>query len=323
MAHANARLTFHARCLLIQRIVEQQRPVSHVAKELGISRQAAHRWVARFHAEGWAGLHDRSSRPHRSPTRTPASVEDGVLNARRELRAGRDRIAQATGVAPRTVSRILARHGLPAIAVLDPITGVPVRATKATERRYERAAPGDLIHVDVKKLGRIRDGGGWRVHGRGVVPHGHGHPSSRVGFDYVHAAIDDHSRLAYAEIHPDEKGATCAGFLARAAAFFASHGITIREVMTDNARNYTQSRDFQTVLRDLDAKHILIRAYCPWQNGKIERFNRTLATEWAYRQPYDSNDARTAALDPWLNYYNNERNHCGIGDQPPIRRVQS
>lgn len=327
LSHANARLTFHGRCLLVERVLIDHRPVSHVAKEMGISRQAAHRWVARFRAEGPAGLQDRSSRPHRMPTRTPEAVEAGVLAARRELRAGRDRIAEATGVPARTVSAILARHRVPAIALLDPITGAVIRASKATEHRYERPAPGDLIHVDVKKLGRIRDGGGWRALGRDVAPRSHGRrdaPSStRIGFDYVHAAVDDHSRLAYAEIHPDEKGATCAGFLLRAAAFFAEHAITVREVMTDNAKNYVISRDFQTALAVIGARHRLIKAYCPWQNGKVERFNRTLQTEWAYRQRFTSNQQRTDALEPWLNHYNNDRNHHGIGGRPPISRVPS
>jgi transposase InsO family protein len=320
-------LTFHGRCLLIERIMGDRRPVSHVAKEMGISRQAAHRWVARFRAEGVQGLHDRSSRPHRMPRRTTDAVEAAVVAARRELRQGRDRIAEATGVPARTVSAILARHGMPPIAVLDPVTGALIRASRATEHRYERAAPGDLVHVDVKKLGRIRDGGGWRALGRDVAPRSHGgrdEPrSSRIGFDYVHAAVDDHSRLAYAEIHPDEKGATCAAFLARAAEFFASHGITVREVMTDNARNYVVSRDFQTLLADLGARHRLIRPYCPWQNGKVERFNRTLQAEWAYRQPFTSNTERANALEPWIHHYNNDRKHHGIGGKPPISRAQS
>jgi transposase InsO family protein len=317
MSHANARLTFHGRCLLIERVLGDHRPVSHVAKELGISRQAAHRWVARFHAEGVAGLQDRSSRPHRMPRRTPAEVEQVVLATRRELRAGRDRVAQATGVPARTVSAILARHQVPPIAALDPVTGAVIRASKATEHRYERPAPGDLVHVDVKKLGRIPEGGGHRIHGRRERPNS----ERRTGFDYVHAAIDDHSRLAYAEIHPDEKGPTCAGFLARAVEFFAAHGITIREVMTDNAKNYVRSHDFQAVLADLGARHVLIRPYCPWQNGKAERFNRTLQAEWAYRQPFTNNTQRADALDPWLDYYNNDRNHHGIGGKPPISRV--
>jgi transposase InsO family protein len=318
MAHANARLTFHARCLLVRRVRIDGRPVSHVAKELGVSRQCAHRWVARFEAEGWAGLHDRSSRARSYPTRTPQRVEAAVLAARAELREGRDRIAERVGVPARTVSRILARHGVPPVSALDPITGIVARASKSTSHRYERPEAGDLVHVDVKKVGRIPDGGGWRVHGRSEKVRGRG-----IGFDYVHAAIDDHSRLAYAEVLADERGPTCADFLARAAEFFATHGITIREVMTDNAKNYTRSRDFQNVLADLGARHVLIRPHCPWQNGKAERFNRTLQLEWAYRRPFTSTAQRAAALDPWLHHYNNERNHHGIGGKPPISRVQS
>lgn len=318
MAHANARLTFHARCLLVRRVRIEGRPVAHVAKELGVSRQCAHRWVARFEAEGWSGLHDRSSQARSYPTRTPARVEAAVLAARVELREGRDRIAERVGVPARTVSRILARHGVPPISALDPVTGIVVRASRTTSHRYERPAAGDLVHVDVKKVGRIPDGGGWRVHGRSEKVRGRG-----IGFDYVHAAVDDHSRLAYAEVLADEKGPTCAGFLARAAGFFAAHGITIREVMTDNAKNYIRSRDFQNVLTDLGARHILIRPHCPWQNGKAERFNRTLQLEWAYQRPFTSTAERTAALDPWLHHYNNQRNHHGIGGKPPISRVPS
>ena len=295
-----------------------RRPVAHVAKEMGVSRQCAHRWVARFDAEGWNGLHDRSSRPRSFPTRTPADVESGVVAARRQLRVGRDRIAEVTGVPARTVSRILARHGLPAIAALDPVTGVVIRASKATSHRYERAAPGDLVHVDVKKLGRIPDGGGWRAHGRSEKVRGRG-----IGFDYVHAVVDDHSRLAYAEVHPDEKGSTAAAVLLRAAAFFASHGIVIREVISDNAFAYRHSADFKDSVATLGARQLFIKPHCPWQNGKVERFNRTLQAEWAYRQPFTSNAERAQALDPWLHHYNNDRNHHGIGGKPPISRVQS
>ena len=318
MSHANARLTFHGRCLLVRRIRMDRRPVAHVAKEMGVSRQCAHRWVARFDAEGWNGLHDRSSRPRSFPTRTPADVESGVVAARRQLRVGRDRIAEVTGVPARTVSRILARHGLPAIAALDPVTGVVIRASKATSHRYERAAPGDLVHVDVKKLGRIPDGGGWRAHGRSEKVRGRG-----IGFDYVHAVVDDHSRLAYAEVHPDEKGSTAAAVLLRAAAFFASHGIVIREVISDNAFAYRHSADFKDSVATLGARQLFIKPHCPWQNGKVERFNRTLQAEWAYRQPFTSNAERAQALDPWLHHYNNDRNHHGIGGKPPISRVQS
>lgn len=156
------------------------------------------------------------------------------------------------------------------------MTGAVIRSSRATDRRYERATAGELVHVDVKKLGRIRDGGGWRALGRDVAPRSHGSSGERVGFDFVHTLIDDHFRLVYAEVHPDEKGTTCAGFLTRAAAFLAAHGITAQAVMTDNANNYVRSHAFQDALTDLGARHLLIKAYCPWQNGKAERLNRTL-----------------------------------------------
>lgn len=322
MSHANARLTFHGRCLLIERVRMHRRPVSHVAKEMGISRQCAHRWVARFDAEGWAGLHDRSSRAKSFPTRTPARVEATVVATRRDLRLGRDRIAEITGVPARTVSRILARHAMPAISALDPVTGMLIRASHVTGLRYERAAPGELVHVDVKKLGRIPDGGGWRAHGPGISRE-HQLKHQRLGFDYVHAVVDDHSRMAYAEIHPDEKGSTAAAVLLRAAEAFASHGITIREVISDNAFAYRKSADFKDAVAALGARQLFIKPHCPWQNGKVERFNRTLQTEWAYRRPYSSNEQRARALDPWLHYYNNQRNHQGIGGKPPITRFLS
>ena len=321
VSHANARLTFHARCTLVDRILSG-RPVSHVAKEMGVSRQCAHRWLARFSREGVAGLRDRSSRPHRMPRRTPAEVEAGVIAARVELRVGRDRIAEVTGVPARTVSAILARHQLPPIAALDPVTGQVIRATQATNRRYERAQPGDLVHIDVKKLGRIPQGGGWRVHGLGSSRR-HQRKHQHLGFDYVHAVIDDHSRLAYAEIHRDEKGATAAGVLLRAAEFFARHGIQIQEVISDNAFAYRKSAEFKNAVAAIGAKQLFIKPHCPWQNDKVERLNRTLAIEWAYRQAYTSNEERTAAFTPWLHYYNNERHHHGIGGRTPISRLTS
>jgi transposase InsO family protein len=319
VSHANARLTPHGRLLLARRIVEQGRPAAHVAKEMGVSRRCAYKWAARYRSEGEAGMADRSSRPHRRPARTPARVERRVLAARRKLRAGRDVVAARTRVPARTVTRILTRHGEPRLADCDPVTGLPIRATRATTHRYERDRPGDLIHIDVKKLGRIPVGGGWRVHGRSREEvRGRG-----IGYDYVHAAVDDHSRLAYAEILADEKGPTCAGFLLRAAAWFAAHHITVREVITDNARNYIDSRDFAAAISTINAKHRRIRPHCPWQNGKVERFNRTLATEWAYSKPFTSNTARTRALAPWLKKYNNHRPHHALGGHPPSSRVVS
>ena len=317
MSHANARLNIHGRRLLAKRVIDDGRPVSHVAKELGVSRQCASRWVNRFKAHGEAGLADRSSRPKTCPRRTPAVVEAAVLIRRQTHREGQDVIGPELGVPARTVGAILARHRVPLLRECDPLTGEVIRASKTTTRRYERQIPGDLIHIDVKKVGRIPDGGGWRAHGRSEKVRCRG-----IGFDYVHAAVDDHSRLAYAEILPNEQGSTYAGFLHRAGKFFATQGITtIRQVMSDNALNYTRSRDFATTIAELGAEHITIRPHCPWQNGKVERFNRTLQVEWAYRQVFTSNTARTQALAPWLDHYNNQRRHSALAGQPPISRL--
>jgi transposase InsO family protein len=319
MSHGNARLTLHGRRLLVQRVRVERRPVAHVAKEMGISRQCAHRWVSRFDAEGDAGLRDRSSRPRSSPNATPAELVAQVLDCRDTHRIGRDEVARRTGVPPRTVSRILARHRRPPLAWLDPTTGQLIRASRSTALRYERDAPGDLIHLDVKKLGRIPDGGGWRAYGRSERPN----RKRGLGFDYVHAAVDDHSRIAYAEVLPDEKGVTAAGFLLRAAGYFAEHNIEVREVLTDNAFAYRHSVAFQDAVGVLGAKQRFIKPHCPWQNGKVERFNRTLQAEWAYRQPFASNTQRAAALDPWLEHYNTQRAHTALGGHPPISRAPS
>lgn len=319
MIHRNARLAVAGRLILVSRVLAG-RPVSHVAKEMGVSRQCAHRWVSRYRALGMAGLADRSSRPLRSPRATSMQQRELVLELRRTERFGPNELAARAGVSASTASRLIARAGLPRLHELDPISGIRVRASRRTQLRYEHSEPGDLVHVDVKKLGRIPDGGGWRIEGPNELNH-RSHRSHRIGFDYVHAAVDDHSRLAYAEVLSDEKGTTCAGFLARAAQFYASHGITIRRVMSDNAMNYTKSNDFRDVLTALGAKHILIRPHCPWQNGKVERFNRTMQEGWAYRRAFTSNDARTQALNPWLNHYNYDRPHTACGGQPPISRV--
>ena len=222
MGHRNARLTFHGRRLLVQRVCEQHLPVAHVAKAMGVSRQCAHRWLTRFEAEGEAGLWDRSSRPHRMPTKTSAEVEAVVVAARLESRRGPDWLAAELGVAARTVSRILRRHQVPRLAVCDPMTGEVIRASKTTALRYERAQPGELCHMDVKKIGRIPDGGGWRAHGR-QIGKSSAQKKARIGFDYIHSLIDDHSRFAYSEILTDEKASTCTEFLARAVQHFAAH----------------------------------------------------------------------------------------------------
>lgn len=248
-------------------------------------------------------------------------MEAKVVELRRTARRGQDWIGAELGLPARTVSTILRRHQMPYLRDCDPLTGAVIRASKTTAVRYERAHPGELIHMDVKKIGRIPDGGGWKAHGR-AAGDTYAHKIAGTGFDYIHSAVDDHSRLAYSEIHPDEKGATCGAFLARAADYFCAHGIpAIERVITDNHFSYRRSNAVAAVIAALGAKHIFIKPHCPWQNGKVERYNRTLQTEWAYRQVFTTNNDRCAALAPWLEHYNNQRRHSAIGGQPPISRL--
>jgi transposase InsO family protein len=320
VSHGSARTTFHGRLLIVQRH-RAGWPQAHIAAAMGVSRKCVKTWVDRYAAEGPSGLHDRSSRPHSLPTRTAAATESVILQLRRSQRLGPDEIGHRLGVPARTVSRVLARHGVPRLSMLDPITGQVIRASKATTLRYEHPYPGSLVHMDVKKLGRIPVGGGWRAHGRSM-----GRSRARrltvVGYDYVHSMVDDYSRLAYSEVLPDEKGPTCAAFLERALAYFTAHGITrVERLMTDNAFAYRYS------LRQVCADHgqikqVFIKPHCPWQNGKVERLNRTLLVEWAYRQVFTTNDQRTAALAPWLEHYNTGRRHSALGGHPPISRLR-
>ncbi|WP_329423553.1 IS481 family transposase [Streptomyces sp. NBC_01268] len=311
MPHRNARLTVFGRRLLVERVCSG-RPVAHVAAEMGISRATAHKWIRRWRTEGEAGLHDRPSRPHTTPHRTAAAVEEQVCDLRRNRKLGPARIGPILGLPTSTVHRILTRHRLNRLAWIDRPTGTVIR-------RYERERPGELIHVDVKKLGRIPDGGGHKANGREA-----GRPIRGMGFDYVHSAVDDHSRLAYSEIHGDEKVATCAGFLTRAAAFFQAQGIDrIERVLTDNAWAYRKGLAWKNVLADLGATGKLTRPYRPQTNGKVERFNRTLLDEWAYLRPYTSNDERTAALADFLRTYNHHRCHTALDGHPPISRVNN
>jgi len=312
VSHRNARLTVHGRRLLVER-VRSGRPVAHVAAEMGISRPTAHKWIRRWRSEGESGLIDRSSRPRRTPHRTAAATEAHVCRLRQDRKLGPARIGPILGLPASTVHRILTRHGLNRLAFLDRPTGQVIR-------RYERDRPGEMIHVDVKKLGRIPDGGGHKVLGRqaGRATRSNG------GFDYVHSAVDDHSRLAYSEIHGDEKADTCAVFLRRAAAFFTTCGIDrIERVLTDNAWPYRKSFAWRHALTDLGATGKLTRAYRPQTNGKVERFNRTLLDEWAYLRPYTSNTERTGALADFLHTYNHHRCHTALGGQPPISRVNN
>ena len=316
MSHANARLTPMGRLLIVQRARAGWKS-AHIAAAMGVSRKCVKTWVDRYDAQGEAGLEDRSSRPHSSPSQTSPERERAVLQVRAVERVGRDEVAAQTGVPARTVSRILARHGVPRLAQLDPMTGELIRSSKTTAVRYERERPGELVHMDVKKLGKIPDGGGWRALGR---ENAHKDRNVKVGYDYVHSLVDDHSRLAYSETLDDEQGPTCAAFLERAIGYFASRGIThIERLLTDNAWAYRWS--LRKVCADHGIRQKFIRPHCPWQNGKVERLNRTLATEWAYRHPFTSNQARRDALAAWLEHYNTGRRHSALGGKPPISRL--
>ena len=317
MSHAKPRLSVYSRLLICQRVASG-RPAAHVAKELGVSRPTVHKWLRRFAEEGPAGLQDRPSRPHRCPHRLPARVEQKILSARRTRRVGAATLARELGLNPSTVGRVLARHQVPLLSWLDPTTGEVIRGRRSSAQRYEYDRAGGLIHVDVKKIGRIPNGGGWRVHGRSENVRGRG-----IGYDYIHSAVDDHSRLAYSEILDDERGPTCAAFLDRALAFFAAHGITVERVMTDNALAYRRSRDWRAVIDHWGIRQIFIRPHCPWTNGKVERFNRTLQAEWAYRRPWTSNDQRRRALQRWLQHYNHRRPHTALDGLPPISQLST
>jgi transposase InsO family protein len=294
--------------------------VKDVAAQLGISRTTVYKWLRRFAAEGATGLADRSSRPRRCPRQVPLGVELAVLAARVDLHVGPVQLAAEIGVPASTIGAVLRRWAMPHLADLDRISGELLRS-RATEVRYEHPRPGDLLHVDVKKLGRIPDGGGWRLDG--PVNHGQRrHDGQQPGMEYVHVAVDDHSRVAYAEIHPDEKARTCAAFLYRAAQWFHDrHGVTIRRVLTDNAWCYRKGVDWAAVCTALQIKRRFIKPGCPWTNGKAERFNRTLLTEWAYAQPWLSTAERAAGFDAFLDRYNTRRRHTATGGQPPITRL--
>lgn len=311
MAHRRARLTPFGRLLIVQRVEELGWTVAETAKAAGVSRATAHKWVRRYRDEGEAGLADRSSRPRRCPHALPPRTVQVVLRKRATLKRGPHHLAAVLSMPRSTVYGVLRRHGMSRLDATDRPTGATIR--------YEKDRPGELVHIDVKKLGRIPDGGGWRMRGRSSAtkaPKGRG-----VGYDYLHAAVDDHSRLAYVEVHPDERGPTCAAFLAGAAAFYASHGIRIEAVMTDNALNYVRSEHFLGAMATLAVRHVRIPPYHPRSNGKVERFNRTMAEEWAYVRLYTSNAQRLRALSRWLEFYNRRRPHTALGGRPPISRV--
>jgi transposase InsO family protein len=290
--------------------IESRRPVAHVAAEMGISRPTAYKWWHRWEEFGMEGLVDRSSRPRYCPHQTSPVIEAQIEELRRTLKLGPARIGHRLGVAPSTVHRVLTRLGLNRLSWIDRPTGQVIR-------RFERERTGELVHVDIKKLGRIPDGGGWKVVGRRV---GKKHNDNRrgIGYGYIHSAVDDHSRLAYAEILADERAGTASGFWLRAAAWFAEMGITIEEVLTDNGSCY-RSTLFDQALGHI--KHRKTRPYRPQTNGKVERFNRTMLDEWAYVRPHASEAERVEAFSDFLHLYNHHRSHTALGGKPPITRV--
>jgi len=313
VAHRRAKLTPYGRAVLVERVLVHGWSVGEAAKAASVSPATVYKWLRRFRDEGPPGLRDRSSAPHRRPRSLARSEVRRIIAARRRLKVGPHRLGPALGHPRSTVYGVLRRAGVSRLSHLDRPTSTPIR--------YERSRPGELVHVDVKKLGRIRPGGGWKMLGRSSeskAPKGRG-----AGYDYLHAAVDDHSRYAYVEVHPDERGPTCAGFLARAAEHFASLGVRIEAVMTDQARNYVHSRDFQAVLAEIGATHIVTRPYRPQTNGKVERFNRTLLDEWAYVRLYRSNQARLDTLPRWLRTYNSRRPHTALGGRPPTSRLST
>lgn len=302
--HSLARTTPISRALLVERVAGEGRSVSQAAAQLGISPRTAYKWLARFRLEGAGGLRDRSSRPHECPTRTDAARLELIVTLRRSRHSG-PQIARSLGLPKATVARVLKREGLHRLRYLEP---------PEPPNRYERQRPGELLHLDVKKLGKIA-GVGHRIHGDRT------RRSRGAGWEFVHVCVDDASRLAYAEVLPDELGATTAAFLERALAWFRQLGIRAQRVLTDNAMNYG-SHAFLRVCRLRAIRVLKTRPYRPRTNGKAERFIQTLLREWAYARPYTHSRFRKRTLKPWLRYYNQRRPHGSLDGKPPTSRIR-
>jgi transposase InsO family protein len=306
--HPRPRLSVFSRQLLVRR-VEAGWPAAHVAEQLGISRATAYKWVRRYRAEGDPGLLDRSSRPHRSPRRLTDAVEAEILAARAQWRYGPDRLGPLLGLPPSTVHRVLRRRGFSRLRDADRVTAAPVR--------YVACHPGALIHQDHKKLGRIPDGGGWRVLGRGGgTQRGHG----RAGYDHLEVVVDDASRYAVVVPVPDETAASAVVALETAAAEFARLGIRIERVLTDNGSVY-RSMAYRGAVVELGARAKHTRPFRPQTNGKAERLIQTLLREWAYGRPYGSTADRAAALPAFVDFYNRRRPHTALAGRSPLDAV--
>jgi transposase InsO family protein len=306
---------------LARAVVEDGWTISYAAAVFNVAWPTAKRWADRYRAEGPAGMVDRSSRPHHSPRRTPRPIVRKIVHLRWKQRLGPVQIAGRLGLAASTVHAVLCRCRLNRLSHVDRATGEPIR-------RYERQRPGELLHVDVKKLGNIPDGGGWRYVGRlqgGRNRAASGKPRNRhhnpvLGTAFVHTVIDDHSRVAYAEIHDDETAGTAVGVLFNAVAWFAARGITVERVLSDNGSAY-RSHAWRAACADLGITPKRTRPYRPQTNGKIERFHRTMADGWAFRRMYLTESARRKALPAWLHEYNHHRPHTAIGNRPPVTRL--
>ena len=325
MSHANAALTPRARLRLARLVVDQGWPIARAAERYDVSWPTAKRWADRYRLLGPAGMNDASSRPHRSPKRVPQPLVRKIVHLRWKQRLGPVQIADRVGVAPSTVHKVLVRCRINRLSHVDRVTGEPIR-------RYEHPHAGSLIHVDVKKLGNVPDGGGWRYLGRqqglqnrlatahrtGNRNKNFGHPL--VGTAFVHTVIDDYSRVAYAEIHNDESKETATAVLGNAVAWFAARGVTVERVLSDNGSCY-RSHLLRDTCAALGITPKRTRPYRPQTNGKIERFHRTMADGWAFKKFYSSETARRAALPAWLHQYNHHRPHTAIGGSAPISRL--
>ena len=329
MSHANATLTPAGRLRLARLVVDQRWSYARAAERFSVSVTTARRWAGRYHQFGPDAMVDRSCRPRHCPHQMPQRTERRIVKLRVTRRWGPARIAYHLGLNPSTVHQVLVRYRCPRLKWTDPATGTRVKTGSRDKNRYEHAAAGDLVHVDIKKLGRIPDGGGWRGFGRGSQQHkrsgvatgraARAGASPSRGYIYLHHAVDDHSRLAYSEILADERKETATAFWKRANAHFAAHGITVKAVLTDNGSCY-RSRVWAKTL-GTKIKHRRTRPYRPQTNGKVERFNRTLLEEWAYANPYLSEADRTAAYPAWLHHYNHHRGHTSLQGQPPASRA--
>ena len=316
MSHANAQLTPAGRLRLAQLVVDQGWPLRRAAERWNCSVTTVRRWADRYRAEGRAGMVDRSSRPAGSPRRTATRVERRVIGLRVSRRWGPARIAYRLRMQPSTVHKILRRYGCPPLAWIDPATGVRIKWARRRVHHYQWANPGELVHVDIKKLGRIPDGGGHKVLGRAE---GKRRKSRPMGYWYIHNAVDDCTRLGYSELLADERKETAAAFWVRANAHFESVGITVQRVLTDNGPCY-RSGAFATALGK-KIKHKRTRPYRPQTNGKVERFNRTMLEEWAYARPYRSESERAACFEQWLHTYNHHRGHTALKGKSPADLV--